>query len=106
MTCHLMLHPADTRPRSPFRRVLTQLLLTLTNTFPECVNNHMNGVECKSFIDEEILTLFSGEDRMTRTIISGKRSIMDFFYNSVVIYMDDEDIVTGRDGDGLIYYDL
>ncbi len=66
----------------------------------------MNGVECKNFIDQEILSLFTGEDRMTRTVVTGKRSIMDFFYNSVVIYMDDGDIVQGRDGDGLIHYDL
>ena len=59
-----------------------------------------------AFIDEEILSLFEGDDRMTRTILVGKRSILDVFYNSIVIYMDDDNLALGRDGDGMIYYDL
>ena len=107
-------------------------------TFPECVEQHMNGIQCKTYIDEEILKTFTGDDRMTRTVLVEKRSILDIFYNSVVIPMDDDDIVLvsfgemwpaawfmanvhvtgpiyicfliwllqGRDGDGLVYYDL
>lgn len=66
----------------------------------------MNGVSCKNFIDEEILSTFTGMDRNTRTNIVGKRDVMDVFYNTVVILMDDGDHVMGRDGDGMVYYDL
>ena len=70
---------------------------------------------------------------MTRTIVVNKRSLVDLHYNSVVILMGDDDIVLvscvsyedghlscivyltclciptniqGRNGDGLVYYDL
>ena len=84
----------------------SQMVEVLKSTWPECVNNRMNGVHCKNFIDEEILSLFTGVDRLTRTIIVGKRSAYDVFYNTVVILMDDGDHVMGRDGDGMVYYDL
>lgn len=83
-----------------------RMVAVLKSTWPACVDNRMNGVSCKNFIDEEILTLFTGVDRLTRTIIFGKRSIYDVFYNTVVILMDDGNHVVGRDGDGMIYYDF
>ena len=66
----------------------------------------MTGEECQAFIDEEIIALFEGEDRNLRTHIVKKRENADEWYNCMVIPMDDNDIVIGRNGDGLVYYDL
>ena len=75
-------------------------------TWPICRENHMTGEECQAFIDEEIITLFEGEDRNMRTHIVKKRVEADEWYNCLVIPMDDNDIVIGKFGDGLVYYDL
>ena len=79
---------------------------TIKETWPECLANGLTAVECKDFIDEEILTLFTGEDRYIQTHIVSKRATADEWYNCVAISMDDNDLVIGRNGDGLVYYDL
>lgn len=78
---------------------------TIKETWPECVALRMTSVECKDFIDEEILTLFTGEDRNIKSHIVSKRGTADEWYNCVAINMDDNDLVLGRNGDGLVYYD-
>ena len=82
----------------------------MKTTWPLCTENHMTGEECQAYIDEEIITLFEGEDRNMRTHIVKKREAtavnVDEWYNAMVIPMDDNDIVIGRNGDALIYYDL
>ena len=54
----------------------------------------MTAVECKAFIDEDILTSdqFKDQDKMIRTIIKGKRDSNDVWYNAVVINMNDADM--------------
>jgi hypothetical protein len=66
----------------------------------------MTAVACKDFIDREIFQLFTERDQYVRSIIIGKRLKSDTWYNTVVILMNDNDMVEGRDGDGLVYYDL
>lgn len=70
------------------------------------MDQHMDATACKEFIDEEILTTFTGIDQFIQTKIVGKRSEDDEYYNAVVIPMSDEYMTLGRDGDGMIYYDL
>lgn len=86
--------------------VILQLLAVARTTFEECVQQGMTTVGCKEFIDEEILTTFTGLDQYIQTKIVGKRSEDDEYYNAVVIPMSDEYLTLGRDGDGIIYYDL
>jgi len=77
----------------------------------------LTGLECKAFIDEEILNgkdgpnndgneYFTGQDKLTRVILRPKRKPSDPWYNTVVIPMDDQDIVQGRDLNGQVYYDF
>jgi hypothetical protein len=68
----------------------------------------MTAEQCKDFIDDIIYTSdqYTDQDKYVRSIIIGKRFKSDREYNSVVIMMNDDDMVFGRDGDGLIYYDL
>ena len=74
----------------------------------------LSGLECKAFIDEEILNgkddegteFFQGTDKQTRVILRPKRRPTDAWYNTVVIPMNDDDIVEGRDHDGLVHYDF
>ena len=66
----------------------------------------MQAHVCKEFIDQEILSTFTGRDKYIRVIIKGKRSTGDEWYNTVVITMNDMDMAVGRDLDGLITYDL
>lgn len=66
----------------------------------------MTAIQCKDFIDTQILSLFTEEDRFIRTKIVGKRDETDEWYNAIVIPMADNDLTLGRDGDGLVYYDL
>lgn len=77
----------------------------------------MTVIACKDFIDEEILTFtednpldprwgYDPRDHFVRTRIVGKRSEQDFWYNTIVIPMDENDMVLGRDHDGVIHYDL
>lgn len=66
----------------------------------------MTANQCKELIDQEILEYNTETDKFVRTIIVGKRRETDPHYNSVVLFMDDNDRVMGRDGDGVIYYDF
>ena len=66
----------------------------------------MSAIQCKLLIDQEVLNLNSGYDRFIRTQIVGKRYENDPRSNSVVILLDDDNMVTGKNGDGLIYYDF
>ena len=52
--------------------------------FDECRTLHMNGIECKEFIDNYILANFTDIDRLTRTIIMDKRRNLDEWYNAIV----------------------
>lgn len=97
--------PASDRRRLEGEELDKRIMEVTKEIWPECVNKKMTGVQCKNFIDEEILTLFMGDDKLTRTILVGKRGKMDEWYNTVVVYMDDNDLVLGRDGDGMIYFD-
>ncbi len=83
-----------------------QIMEVFKETWPECVDKHMSAVLCKEFIDEEILNTFTGRDKYIRVIIKGKRKEYDTWYNTIVISMDDNDKAVGRDGNGMIYYDL
>ena len=82
------------------------MLATTKEVWTECVDNSMTAYECKEFIDNEILTLFTGEDKNIMTRIIGKRSNVDEWYNAVVITMDDNDLTVGKDCDGWVYYTL
>lgn len=75
-------------------------------TWPECVSEKLTSRECKELIDYEILTLDRGNDITLHSVIIPKRSEDQLWYNSVVIPLDDNDHVAGRDGDGMVYYDL
>lgn len=81
-----------------------RLLATTKEIWPECAAQSMSAIECKYFIDDEILRLFTDEDKFIRTRIVGKRTSGDEWYNAVVITMDDNDFALGKDGDGWIYY--
>ena len=94
-------------------------MLQITNQryWDECFDQGMTVIACKDFIDEEILTFtednpldprygYATRDRFVRTRIVGKRSEQDFWYNTIVIRMDENDMVIGRDHDGVVHYDL
>lgn len=81
-----------------------RFLATTKEVWTECVDQSMSAIECKFFIDDEILRFFTGPDRFIRTRIIGKRANYDDWYNAVVITMDDNDFALGRDSDGWIYY--
>ena len=66
----------------------------------------MTAEACKAFIDNEIYTLFTEQDQYIRSVIMGKRRKTDQLYNAVTIMMNDNDMVEGRDGNGMVYYDL
>ena len=66
----------------------------------------MTDEECKAFIDLFIYENFEGKDRYTRSIIQSRRKETDILYNAVTIVMDDGDMAIGRNGDGVMYYDL
>lgn len=76
------------------------------NTWPECVRNKMTAIECKLFIDDEIFNTFTGRDKYIRVIIKDKRKPTDEWYNTVVITMDDSNMVVGIENDGLIDYEF
>ena len=86
--------------------VILQLLAVARTTFEECVDQGMTAIDCQEFIDEEIVTTFTGLDQYIQTKIVGKRSEDDENYNVVVIPMGDDYMTLGRDSDGMIYYDL
>ncbi len=86
--------------------MILQLLAVARTTFEECVDQGMIAIDCKEFIDEEIINTFTGLDQYIQTKIVGKRSEDEEYYNAVVIPMSDEYMTLGRDGDGVIYYDL
>ena len=83
-----------------------QLLATMKLVWPECVAQDMSPIECKFFIDDEILTLFTENDKFIRSRIIRKRSTENECYNAAVIEMDDNDQTLGRDSNGWIYYTL
>ena len=68
----------------------------------------MSGLNCKYFIDQEIIRLTTPDedDRLTRTILKSKRSRSDTNYNAVSILTDDFGIVQGVNRDGIVYYPL
>ena len=76
------------------------------SVWPRCVNQRLSAIQCKTLIEEDILNLNTGTDRFIRTIIVGKRYENDPLSNSVVILLDDDNMVKGKNGDGLIYYDF
>jgi len=74
--------------------------------WPECILQHMQADVCKEFIDTEIATLFTGSDRYIRSYIKQKRDEADEWYNVIDIVMDDNNLVIGEDGDGVVHYAL
>lgn len=100
--CHSELTPLTI----PHVVVCTQLLEVIKDTWPECVEQKMEANQCKLFIDEQILTLFTGQDQFIQTHIVEKRKTADEWYNCIAIKMDDNDLTLGRSGDGLVYYEL
>lgn len=55
-----------------------------------CVDEGMDAVACKEFIDYEIFNYFTEQDQFIRTRIIGKRSFAeDDWYNVIVIMMDE-----------------
>ena len=85
---------------------LFQYLYEARSLWPRCVNEKMSAIQCKLLIDQEVLNLNSGYDRFISTEIVTKRNENDPRSNSVVILLDDDNMVTGKNGDGLIYYDF
>lgn len=63
----LLFHAASTHARlfdlSPLH---SQIMEVMRDTWPECVNQKMSGQQCKSFIDDEILSTFTGRDKYIR----------------------------------------
>lgn len=58
--------------------------------WPVCVDEGMDAVACKEFIDYEIFNYFTEQDQFIRTRIIGKRSFAeDDWYNVIVIMMDE-----------------
>ena len=110
-----------------------ELYLDQNNSF-WTTGSQMTTTQCKEFIDEEIMSLFEGDDRFIQTYIRGVRNMEDEWYHVVEIYMvrlphmsphivdfgsfhenltivrlcaqDDNDLTVGRLGDGWVYYDL
>ena len=82
------------------------MLIVSKSIWPECVNLRMSAGQCKEFIDNEIYNLFTDKDRYIRSLIVTKRTKTDPHYNAVSILMNDGDMVLGRDGNGMVYYDL
>ncbi len=68
----------------------------------------MSAIKCKQLIDDdnEVLQYNTHTDRFIRTIIVGKRAENDPLSNSVVILLDDNNMVKGKNGDGLVYFDF
>ena len=66
----------------------------------------MTAIQCKDFIDEEIWTEFTDEDRFIKSIIVSPRANGDPWYNAVVIDMDDSDMALGANNDGWVEYTL
>ncbi|KAK1736265.1 hypothetical protein QTG54_012865 [Skeletonema marinoi] len=89
------------------RQLMDERFLAVTkSTWPDCVNLKMSAEACKDFIDNEIYTLFTERDQYIRSVIIGKRLKTDQSYNAVTIMMNDNDMVEGRDGNGMVYYDF
>ena len=81
--------------------------MTMTKTvWPECMLQHMQADVCKDFIDSEIATYFTGADRYIQTYIKEKRDDVDEWYNVIDMVMDDNNLVIGETGDGVVYYPL
>ena len=104
---------------------IERVLEVAKDTFPECMgqettvlpngatygnNGRMTALACKNFIDEFIYSavdaennqMFTNEDKFIRTRILGERKDQDFWYNTVVMQMDENDKVKGRDDDGMV----
>jgi len=89
------------------RKYMTNRILEVfKETWPICVTAHMNAIDCKEFIDREIITTFTDRDKYIRVIIKDKRKKKDTWYNTVVIPMNDLDFARGREQNGMIYYDF
>jgi len=76
------------------------------DTWPECIQQHMLAEVCKEFIDDEIQTLFTGVDQYITSKIRWRREETDPWYNTLDITMDDNNLVVGKDGDGVVHYEL
>ena len=74
--------------------------------WPECMAQHMQADVCKEFIDTEIATQFTDSDRYIKSYIKQKRDEADEWYNVIDIVMDDNNLVIGEDGDGVVHYAL
>lgn len=102
-----MAHPAAGRRYKDRTLKMEKRVMEVTKTaWPECVAQRMTARQCKDFIDTTILTEFTGEDQFIRTRIVGERNDGDEWYNAIVIQMDDNDLVFGRDYDGMVHYDF
>ncbi len=66
----------------------------------------MSAIQCKQLIDEEVLQYNSHSDQFVRKILVGKRAENVPLFNSVLILLDDNNMVTGKNGDGMVYYDF
>ena len=75
--------------------------------WPECVDDHLTAKQCKDLIDDDVQTLFTGDDKLITTHILHSRSIMDENYNLVVIRTRATNgRVRGVFDNGMVYYDL
>lgn len=66
----------------------------------------MSAIQCKQLIDEEVLQYNTHADQFIRKIKIGTRAENDPLSNSVVILLDDNNMVKGKNGDGMIYFDF
>ena len=86
----------------------------LKDRWPRCSQEKMTGLQCKTYIDDEIHNglhkdgreLFTGQDKLIRVILRRKRRKTDPNYNVVSIVMNDANIVEGVDGSGEVQVPL
>lgn len=86
-----------------YRRQLTMVI----SEFPLCATFGWSAITCKDYIDETIMSVFTGPHKFVRSHIatmgSSTRPTEHDWYDVIAIPMDSDDSVLGRDGDGMIY---
>jgi hypothetical protein len=86
--------------RMSFNERLLQLVKTL---WPECIDK--DAFWCKNLIDSELAQLTFDRAEEIYSVIVYRRKNDSPTNNAFVIPVDDNDLVIGRDGDGLLHYD-
>jgi len=74
------------------------------DSWPECLN--MTAIACKEKVDYDIMTLNTEVHHTIRSVIIDKRTEQQRWYNAVAIPIWSNGWVSGRYGDGVVYYDF